>query len=548
MPASGKLRSTAMLGRPALSRRTVGTLVVGAGVLGVFSWLGAGHSPTAESSARRTEATPAAADAAADPPGVIGLSALLPQLTDLSRLAELPEPAYVTRLASSYDRRSRRPGEDDWFANDDWATSENKHYVRKETHDEREEFVLLDATGPGVLTRIWTATPTGTLRIYLDGEARPALAESMTVLLSGAGPFPEPFSYVAARGYNLYFPIAYRKSIRVTVDTLLAKTSDGAPLPKFYYQLTYRTYGAEVAERVRTFTQAELSRAQPTLAAVARDLEVPKRLDAHTEGFERKTFTESGDVLSVHVSRPGGGVLRDLWFLVPDPSFPRLERTALVFLFDQRPPVRVPFSAFFGTAEAPLESLPFSVSQDGSFTCRFPMPFADSATVRVENAAGITGSLLVEPKPFGPKSLYFGISHRGEAQRSTRPFADLELARISGQGVYVGTAFEIENPSTRWWGEGDEKMFVDDEAFPSLFGTGTEDYFGYAWSTPAIFQRPFHAQPRADGPGFSGHVTNLRFHVLDAIPFTRSFKFDLELWHWEETRVAWSSVAYSYAR
>ena len=58
----------------------------------------------------------------------------------------------------------------------------------------------------------------------------------------------------------------------------------------------------------------------------------------------------------------------------------------------------------------------------------------------------------------------------------------------------------MENPpGAAWWGEGDEKIYVDGEAFPSLFGTGTEDYFGYAWSTTETFAHAYHAQTRAPG-------------------------------------------------
>jgi hypothetical protein len=177
------------------------------------------------------------------------------------------------------------------------------------------------------------------------------------------------------------------------------------------------------------------------------------------------------------------------------------------------------------------------------------MPFARSAVVRVEHAVGIEGSVLVETKPFDAQSLYFGVVRHGEKSRATQPPSDLLLAALTGRGTYVGTELTIDNPQgAKWWGEGDEKIYVDGEAFPSFFGTGTEDYFGYAWSATVPFQRAFHAQPRVDGPGFSGHVSNLRLHVLDAIPFTRSLRFDLELWHWDDTRVAWSSLAYYYSR
>ena len=61
----------------------------------------------------------------------------------------------------------------------------------------------------------------------------------------------------------------------------------------------------------------------------------------------------------------------------------------------------------------------------------------------------------------------------------------------------------VWNPRGGWWGEGDEKFFVDGEKFPSTFGTGSEDYFGYAWGNPHLFQKPYHCpddDPEQPGP------------------------------------------------
>ena len=74
----------------------------------------------------------------------------------------------------------------------------------------------------------------------------------------------------------------------------------------------------------------------------------------------------------------------------------------------------------------------------------------------------------------------------------------------------------IWNPQGGWWGEGDDKFFVDGEKFPSSFGTGSEDYFGYAWSSPVLFQHAYHNQTHNDG-GSKGHVSANRWHIPDAV-------------------------------
>ena len=68
------------------------------------------------------------------------------------------------------------------------------------------------------------------------------------------------------------------------------------------------------------------------------------------------------------------------------------------------------------------------------------------------------------------------------------------MLKTEGRGRFCGVMLHVWNPRGGWWGEGDEKFFVDGEKFPSTFGTGSEDYFGYAWCHPGLFQRPFHAQ------------------------------------------------------
>jgi hypothetical protein len=144
--------------------------------------------------------------------------------------------------------------------------------------------------------------------------------------------------------------------------------------------------------------------------------------------------------------------------------------------------------------------------------------------------------------------MHFHAKWRTETMK-TRPFRDWTYCDIKGKGVFVGDMLSIFNPKTAWWGEGDEKIYVDGEKFPSWFGTGTEDYYGYAWSDPKPFQHAYHNQTRCDGPVTKGHTSVNRFHILDAIPFEKSFKFDMEVWHWiPDINVTYAATSYWYAR
>jgi hypothetical protein len=194
-----------------------------------------------------------------------------------------------------------------------------------------------------------------------------------------------------------------------------------------------------------------------------------------------------------------------------------------------------------------------TVGADGALTCRFPMPFRKRAVVSVSRAGAgtvdLSGQLAVDAAPFEADTLLFHAGWRPREILATRPFRDWHLGTLTGVGHQVGTVLDVENPpGVAWWGEGDEKITVDGEAFPRLFGTGTEDYFGYAWSQPETFAHAYHAQTQAPAGGFAGLFSMNRFLVLDPVPFERSLRFDLEIWHWSETSIAAAATLYWYAR
>jgi hypothetical protein len=239
-----------------------------------------------------------------------------------------------------------------------------------------------------------------------------------------------------------------------------------------------------------------------------------------------------------------------------DPA--RLRSTFLSVAFDDEETVHAPLVDFFGTGPGwnPYASLPLTVGADGWLVCRFPMPFRRRAVVSIyrhdkapPGAVEIAGEITVDPRRFAPDTLLFHARWRPVEVLRTRPFRDWHIATLEGSGHLVGTVLDVDNPAgVAWWGEGDEKIYVDRETFPGIFGTGTEDYFGYAWSSGQLFAHPYHAQTRATGPGFSGQFSMNRFHVLDPIPFDRSLRFDLEAWHWSDTSLALDATLYWYAR
>jgi hypothetical protein len=157
-----------------------------------------------------------------------------------------------------------------------------------------------------------------------------------------------------------------------------------------------------------------------------------------------------------------------------------------------------------------------------------------SAAVRWEGAAPPSDSLYLHAQ---------WLSDYG----STRPMRDLEFLDVRGNGYFIGSNLHVSNPTPAWWGEGDEKFYVDGESFPSTFGTGTEDYYGYAWCSPQIFEQPYHSQNRCDGPGNFGNTNLSRWQVFDPIPFTKLLKFDLEMWLWQDVKAGFTRTVFWYA-
>jgi hypothetical protein len=121
---------------------------------------------------------------------------------------------------------------------------------------------------------------------------------------------------------------------------------------------------------------------------------------------------------------------------------------------------------------------------------------------------------------------------------------DWTLLTTQGTGRYVGTQLHIWNPLGGWWGEGDEKFFVDGEKFPSTFGTGSEDYFGYAWGDSHLFSQAFHGQSVNENN--AGNVDNHRWHISDNVPFQKTFDGYIEKYFPDSRPTIFAAVAYWY--
>ncbi len=474
----------------------------------------------------------------------ISTASLLDEMVDLRRLMRLPEPAYVTKQFSSYEPPSVTHSEHaGWFAN--W---DRGYYLRVEEKNGRKEHVMMDAEGPGAVVRIWSANPEGTLRIYIDGSDKPAIEVDLKALLGGdvAG-FPKPIAGERAKGWNLYFPIPYARQCKITCDQ-----------GDFYYHVNYRTYAA--GTQVKSFSTTDLTQLTDKIQEIAERLSSTRKGGGPPADRVRVPFdvTLEPDRFGTLSDMTGGKAICGFLVHLEADNLEAAARNVVLYMtFDGEQTVETPIGDFFGTATGlnSYASLPLGITADKpqDLWCHWWMPFRENARITVRNLGDqnvrVWGAVATVPHQWDEQSLLFHAKWRIERQVPTRPFSDWVHLAVKGQGRFVGGHLHIINPVPDWWGEGDEKIYVDGETFPSFLGTGTEDYYGYAWCSNEAFIHAYHNQPRCDGPRNFGNTSINRFHIIDDIPFNESFKFDMENWHWHPTcTYTRAAISYWYAR
>ncbi len=482
----------------------------------------------------------------------ITTASLLREMVDFENLAREPWPPFKSASASSTSRASQAGGEA-WFDNKDVG-----QYVRAETREGRKEHVLADLKGPGAVTRFWSANPDwdNTVRFYFDGEAVPQLALPLKDLFTGQiPPFGPAFSYISGTGGNLYYPLPYGRSLKITIE-------EKEKFPRLYYEIGYRTYGG--GARVETFDPGRAGERVADQARTASLLAAPKPAPAPAVAEWRtyKLTIPPGKTAAIPdfagpmavyewsarvLGTREDGVWTDSWR-----AHNACRHLLLEVDFDGRSGIRAPLGDFFGSGPGinPYRNLFFTVAADGTMTSRLLMPFRSSMRLSLANAGG--AAYEVELKVRAGKRAFDSRDMHLRAQwdtltRESWPFFDWNVLTASGAGKVVGTVYQIVNPVLIWWGEGDQKIFVDNEPFPSTFGTGTEDDYGFAYGYNGSFVQPYHAQTRVDGPGSGGHISLNRWYVLDALPYRDGLRFDQEMWHWMPCRPTWSHVVYWYA-
>jgi hypothetical protein len=482
---------------------------------------------------------------------------LVRRMTDLRLLATLPPAGEKTLLASSYDRRSRYDAAADkyidWAANDDGSGVERK---------EGTDSVMMDVQGPGCIWRTWSATAgPGHVKIYLDGAAEPAVDLPFAAYFDGkTAPFNRPnIVYIpskAARGFDNYTPIPFEKSCKIVGEKGWGN----------YYHFNYTRFAAGTV--VPTFAMkmppADSAALDEADAVLGRCGTVPPigGTDVNLSSL-RVGPGKTAKVLEL----PGTGAVTLIRVKLALPADPEAERNLLRQLTisirwdgETAPAVWSPLGDFFGYVGGAdrFKSLPVGVvdkpgdpAGTATFYCNWYMPFANGAQIEVGNDGPAAVAMDWETRheipaaPVSSLARFHAKWHRDAflpARADRAP--DWTLLTTQGTGRFVGTHVHGWNPRGQWWGEGDEKFFIDGEKFPSTFGTGSEDYFGYAWSSTGHFSRPYHNQILNENN--AGHFDDNRWHVSDSVPFGTSFEADIEKYFSNDRPTLYAAEVYWY--
>lgn len=459
----------------------------------------------------------------------VNLSSLLNEMVDREQITRFPTTNYRTLQASSYNRESVSPDKPGWFADSDGVS-----FIRTEENNGKKEWVIMEDEGPGVITKIWAVcfyygledTTGANINIYLDGETTPTISTNFFKLIKGQGFIKAPFADKSTRAGNLYLPIPYARSCKITMDK-----------KAFYNIINYRKYSE--GTKVKTFTMEEFQQLAALRRKVGTTLENPPNAEGNKR-TESKTLTK-GDKLVIDFD--GGGAIREIAikFGKTHNMAQALRSLVLRAEFDGQETVWVPVGDFFNNVgkSHSYQMWERAVRAEGTMICRWMMPFQDDATLSLENYGDVsveaTMSLISGEYEWDEHAMHFYATWRMDDPTATFPLYDWNFLEAEGKGLIVGDEWAVLNPIEGWWGEGDEKIYVDDDFdrnFPSHFGTGTEDYYGWAGGvvpTPADeFSKPFLGNIIVGNPNSKGYNVCTRTRVLDAIPFQQKIKFDIE--------------------
>lgn len=481
--------------------------------------------------------------------GTITLKTLLNEMTDGGQ----PSFAWTARMTSSHDRSSVSSDSPDWFANNDGFGFERTEIIQG-----RREKVLMEDNHPGVITRFWLTTrnPRGTMRFYFDGHVEPDwvvpgfdLTEFGLNELDDNPLLQKHTSYEKGikGGQTLFLPIPYAKSCKITFE----EPEGWSGIPR-YYQIEYRRYRDDA--NIESFGLKAVKKYSSDIKNAGKKL----RAKPMTSGkpYMAKAEIASGEALRL-VLPSGSHVVKELTITANLEGLDAdvaMRGLILEAFFDGQKTVCVPLSDFQGSGlnTRAVDCRQLLADGNGLVQSFWSMPYSAEAAIEIVNSCDHALPVSVEARVKASKfeGYYFHSDwHAGvgiKLSKDSNGAGEWEFARLRGRGWYAGDNLTVFNHSKAWYGEGDEKIYVDGETFPSFFGTGTEDYYNSSWAPVVVFHTPWGGAPIADLASSRGYNTFLRTRIADIIPFRESLDFNFELLSWNPGTADYFRTTYWY--
>jgi len=245
----------------------------------------------------------------------------------------------------------------------------------------------------------------------------------------------------------------------------------------------------------------------------------------------------------------GPGTIQQIW-MTPTGNW---RKSILRFYWDgeEQPSVECPVGHFFACGldkYAQINSLAVCVNPGSAFNCYWPMPFRKSARITMENTDEKDMVLYYQVNyqvgPVAGDAGYFHALFREERPQAEKGIYTI-VEGIKGRGQYVGTYLTWGVHSPGWWGEGEIKFYMDgDKEFPTICGTGTEDYFCGSYNFEnretkryQVFTTPYCGLAQVLPPDKIYEVGQqfglYRWHILDPIRFDQDLRVTIQTLGWQ---------------
>lgn len=302
--------------------------------------------------------------------------------------------------------------------------------------------------------------------------------------------------------------------------------------------------------------------------AVVRD-RTTQRASSHdaTGGNEDSLVSFAPGETKLLLDAAGPGQITHIWMtLARFPGHEFVARDVVLRMYWEHaavPSVEVPLGDFFGLGHGKLytyQSLPIAVGANPvAMNCYWPMPFYKHARIELFNAGDRSIRRLYYNIDYelGEIPPGQGLFHALYKRDRTLPGQSSEgntsgednyiILDTQGRGQYVGCTLSVDAQPGGWWGEGDEMIFIDGAAAPTIIGTGSEDYFCNAWGYKEPFSYPFYGAPLLEDLDDGRKLATVyRWHVPDPVRFRTAIKVTIEhLWS-RSVINDYTSVAYWY--